>query len=385
MAVTGTTRKQTFNMDGAVLDFDFTFRALINSPDDIKCKLITKATGVEADLTYLTDYTVSIDSDGVGGTVTVTDAQSTAYQLLVYRETTNTQESQYDDYNSFPASTLNEDLDKRTLVEQEIAEVVDRCVKIPIASSIDPELPSPSANKILGWNTDATGLENKVALDKDVQAACEAAQLGAETAETGAVAAQAAAEAARDAAEAVAGIEMASEAEAQAGTNNTKLMTPLRTKQGALALVLDEDNMATDSATQPPSQQSVKAYVNTYVDGTWADYSGTSTVTGWSAFTTKQIYYKKVGSTVFVNVYLAGTSNATAITFTLPFAMSSASGSYIVSCGVAGDGGTQQTLPSYLNLAANSSTAYVYKTLAAGAWTASGSKYILVSFWYESA
>jgi hypothetical protein len=38
--------------------------------------------------------------------------------------------------------------------------------------------------------------------------------------------------------------------------------------------VLDEDDMATDSATQPPSQQSVKAYVDSLVPGvgqTWAD------------------------------------------------------------------------------------------------------------------
>jgi len=384
MAVTGTTRKQTFNMDGAVLDFDFTFRALINSPDDIKCKLITKATGVEADLTYLTDYTVSIDSDGVGGTVTVTDAQSTAYQLLVYRETTNTQESQYDDYNAFPASTLNEDLDKRTLVEQELEEVLERCVKLPISTSLsDLELPTPANDRILGWNSDATAIENKVALDADVQAACEAAQAAAELAQTGAETAEAGAVAAQEAAEAVAGIEMASEAEAQAGTNNTKLMTPLRTKQGALALVLDEDNMATDSATQPPSQQSVKAYVNTYVDGTWADYSGTSTVTGWSAFTAKQIYYKKVGKTVFVNAFISGTSNSTAISFTLPYTSSNTV--ITVGVGIAYDNGVQKADPSYANLQPNSSTVNVYQTLAAGAWTASGSKYTLVSFWYESA
>ncbi len=49
------------------------------------------------------------------------------------------------------------------------------------------------------------------------------------------------------------------------------------------------------------------------------DYSATSTVVGWSSFTTKDIRYKKIGKTVFVWYSFNGTSDSTTTTFTLPF------------------------------------------------------------------
>ena len=176
---------------------------------------------------------------------------------------------------------------------------------------------------------------------------------------------------------------MASEAEAQAGTNNTKLMTPLRTKQGALALVLDEDNMATDSATQPPSQQSVKAYVNTYVDGTWADYSGTSDITGWEAFTAKQIYYKKVGKTVFVAFGIQGTSNAASANFTLPYTASNTVDNFAI--GIAIEGAGAQAAGT-IWVPKNSDTVSAFKSIVtSNNWATSGNKYIVGQFFYESA
>src|SRR3990167_5861782 len=51
----------------------------------------------------------------------------------------------------------------------------------------------------------------------------------------------------------------------------------------------------------------------------WADYGGTSTITGWSSFTNQKIFYTKVGKLVFVAFDLNGTSNATTVSFTLPY------------------------------------------------------------------
>jgi hypothetical protein len=45
----------------------------------------------------------------------------------------------------------------------------------------------------------------------------------------------------------------------------------------------------------------------------------TPTVGGFSAFTQKNLFYKVVGDMVFVTVYIAGTSNSTAKTITLPY------------------------------------------------------------------
>jgi len=162
MTVDTTTRKVTFTMDGATVDFDFTFRTVTSTPTDIKCKTRVIATGVETDLTYTTDYTVSVDSDGVGGTVTVVDDKSSAYELIIYRELTRKQESNYDDYNQFPADTLETDLDRAVMIIQDIGEDVDRSLKLPISSTISTiEIPDGEANKVLGWDSTGAAIENK--------------------------------------------------------------------------------------------------------------------------------------------------------------------------------------------------------------------------------
>ena len=50
----------------------------------------------------------------------------------------------------------------------------------------------------------------------------------------------------------------------------------------------------------------------------WVDYSVTSTVVGWSSFTTKIIRYRVIGKQVCVQYQLQGTSNSATTTFTLP-------------------------------------------------------------------
>ncbi len=204
MTVSTATRKQQFTLDGIEDEFTFTFRALTTAPSDIKCK--KTASGVETALTYTTQYTVAINSDGIGGTVTlVNPAAIGSGTLTVYRETTNQQNSDYDDYNQFPADTLETDLDIRTLISQEQGEDKDRSLRLPISvTGVDAELPVPAANKVLGWNAAATGLENKVAIDADVAAAAAASATASSSYSTIALASKIAAELAETNAEAAA-------------------------------------------------------------------------------------------------------------------------------------------------------------------------------------
>lgn len=157
MTVETTARKQSFA--GGQSALTFTFRALTSTPSDIKVKTVTS--GTETLLTYTTDYTVTISSDGVGGTAHVVTSVGTTHTYEVFRETTNTQESDYDDYNQFPADTLETSLDRVTLVNQEQAEILERSIKMPITSSLtgsSVEMPSPSAGFGIVWNTASTGL-----------------------------------------------------------------------------------------------------------------------------------------------------------------------------------------------------------------------------------
>ena len=117
----------------------------------------------------------------------------------------------------------------------------------------------------------------------------------------------------------------------------------------------------------------------------WTDYSATSTVTGWSSFTIKKIYYKKLGNLVFVCFDIEGTSNSTSAYFTLPHTSVNSSVNF-GGCLVTGvDNGSGLTVACRLILEGNSSTVYTYTNMNNGTWTNSGTKRIGGSFWYEAA
>lgn len=117
MTVSTTNSTQLFS--GGQSTLTFTFNALPGQPSDIKVIERLTSTGGETELVYSTDYTVSINTNGVGGTVTVSPSYSTSYTQVVKRETTLTQASDYDDYNQFPAETLETSLDRLTMIAQE--------------------------------------------------------------------------------------------------------------------------------------------------------------------------------------------------------------------------------------------------------------------------
>jgi hypothetical protein len=157
MTVETTTRKESFA--GGQSSLTYTFRSLVDHPEYIK--VLTVTSGTEALLVFNTDYTVAPSADGVGGIVTVSPSFGTEYTYTVYRDTADTQGTDYDDYNQFPSDTLEEDLDRRSCVEQEQAEDLDRAVTAPISSTLSTlALPAPVAGLAIGWNDDADGLVN---------------------------------------------------------------------------------------------------------------------------------------------------------------------------------------------------------------------------------
>ena len=118
----------------------------------------------------------------------------------------------------------------------------------------------------------------------------------------------------------------------------------------------------------------------------WTDYSGTSTIVGWTSLDTARIYYKKIGNLVFVNFYLSGTSDSTSITFTLPYTSKNVIEN-LTNIPIRGaDNGSWLTTSSLLTLGVNTSTVVVDKDLsgATNQWTASGIKNVAGQFWYEA-
>lgn len=116
----------------------------------------------------------------------------------------------------------------------------------------------------------------------------------------------------------------------------------------------------------------------------WTPYHDESILAGWSAYTKKLIYYKEVGSLVFVKYDIQGTSDATNAYFRLPYANNEDIMVYFKPArsqdnGVWGDGSAYGRM-SVGNRIALFFTAEDASTTS---WTASGDKSIIGEFWYE--
>ena len=110
----------------------------------------------------------------------------------------------------------------------------------------------------------------------------------------------------------------------------------------------------------------------------WTDYSGTSTIVGWTSYTVKEIWYKKIGKLVFVQFDIEGTSDDTVATFTLPFNKQT-DVNEIVTIRVVDDG------TAYIGfLSISAAIVTCYSDIAAGAWINSGNKYVYGQFWYQT-
>jgi len=105
---------------------------------------------------------------------------------------------------------------------------------------------------------------------------------------------------------------------------------------------------------------------------TWTDYSATSTISGWSSFTTKILRYHVMGKTVIYFWYISGTSNSVSKSYTIAQIGVSFGGGQNEAAGFSVNNGTTSASVGYLNLPANSSTANVYATGAGSNWTGSG-------------
>lgn len=117
------------------------------------------------------------------------------------------------------------------------------------------------------------------------------------------------------------------------------------------------------------------------IEDGWLDYSATSTITGWSSYTVKEIFYKVVGKIVFINFALAGTSNSATATFTLPY--TSINMSILVAIAAKDNGSIINNAVAAVNPGSN--LAGFYTNMDAAAWTASGTKTVVGQFFYEIA
>ena len=108
--------------------------------------------------TITTEYTIAGISPVVGGTVTFITAPALDASVVLIRVVPNTQPTDYPTGGSLPANVIEEDMDRRTIIDQQIEERISRTMEAPSGEAlVDMTLPITSlrASKYFGF--DASG------------------------------------------------------------------------------------------------------------------------------------------------------------------------------------------------------------------------------------
>ncbi len=259
MTITNTTIKSSASGDGSTSSFTYTFP--INSTSELSV-IIKASTGAETVKDITTHYTV-VDAGATGGTVTFTSGNipASGETVVLFRNTTKNQTVDLIENDPFLAEGLENQFDNLQMQIQEVSEAVDRSFKVSKTNAITTSSITTSAadraNKILAFdasgNLDATANNNLDTLtemtDVTLSSPADNEVLAYDSSSTHFI----------NQTPAEAGLVSLTGSETL--TNKTLTSPVLNTGVSGTA-VLDEDNMASDSATQLATQQSIKAYVD---------------------------------------------------------------------------------------------------------------------------
>ena len=215
--------------NGSTVDFSFNFPIIAAANLRVYLELIS--TGEQTLQVLGTHYTVVFNDNTPGGTVTMVTAPSALYNVIRARAIPKTQTDTLTTAGGFQASVVQRAFDKLTAMVQDVYEQVSRSIKTPIGSTVTITLPAPDDGLGLAWDGTSGALKNT-----DF-----AGPTGA-TGPTGPAGADGIFSA------------IASQAEAEAGTENTKGMTALRTAEAIAAQKIILDVRTADPASPAVGQ-----------------------------------------------------------------------------------------------------------------------------------
>jgi hypothetical protein len=165
MTISSNVRKAgPFTGNNIATAFPFTFKVFAAS--DVQ--VVRAFAGIESVLVLNTDYTVSLNGNqntNPGGTVTLSAPLATGQTLVLTSAIENLQPTDLTNQGGFYPRVINDALDRATIQIQQLDEKVDRALRVAVttSSNVNPELPPPLANNLIGWNETASGLTNLTA------------------------------------------------------------------------------------------------------------------------------------------------------------------------------------------------------------------------------
>jgi len=269
MTISTTTQKEQFNGNGSTTSFPTSIPAFVDSDYVVVLTNTTSSTldgiaaGADETQTLTTDYTVSgLPTDGTAGngTIDFVSAPSTDIRITVRRVLPLKQETDYIENDPFPASSHEEALDRAIMITQQFDERLDRSVQLSEGTTLNELLmPDPEADKFIRWNSAASGLENAEITDVGTAAfEDDAAQQPNTNGSAGTNSEIARGDHVHPLPAVAAGLlrtsdqlapDIASVAEAAAGTASDKLMTPERVRDATLNAAPSELTISSGSVT----------------------------------------------------------------------------------------------------------------------------------------
>ena len=150
MTVSSTTTKVIYSGDGSTTVFAYSFKIFA----DADLRVIERAAdGTETVKSLTTHYTVSGAGTDSGGNVTFGTAPANTVTVIIKRNLTLTQGTDYVPNDPFPAAAHEDALDKLTFIAQQQQEVFDRAVVFPETDTASTTIPDTvtRANKFLGF------------------------------------------------------------------------------------------------------------------------------------------------------------------------------------------------------------------------------------------
>lgn len=161
MAFNNNTGSQSFTAAAGQTDFTFNFK-IYNETD---LKVYQTLSGVTPDdttdiLTYITDYTVTINGDD-GGTVALVTGATVGDTIVIERELPQTRSTSYVTNGDLKADTINLDQDYQTYLIQDANTTVDNAIQLPrSAVGINPVIQAATPGYYLKFTDDGTGVES---------------------------------------------------------------------------------------------------------------------------------------------------------------------------------------------------------------------------------
>lgn len=157
MPVENQVNKVLYNGDGTTKDFQFSFK--IFKEGNILVKVVS-ADGTETTKTLGTDYSIASEDFNLGGTVTMNVAPLATEKVLVIRSIPLIQDANFRPVSGFPEEVITDGFDAGIMIDQDLQEQIDRCLRAPSFVDIDYALPGAEAGKALIWDKDGKRIVN---------------------------------------------------------------------------------------------------------------------------------------------------------------------------------------------------------------------------------